>query len=247
MKHARIETADGIQVGEVVDGAVVTEAERYEIGADGSLVAPCEPTALYCVGRNYAATLDQMEYERPEEPDFFIKPPVSVAAAGETIPYPSFTEELTYAGELVAVIGERCHRVAPEDVPSVVRGYTIMNDLDALDQGGRTARKAFDGSGPLGPWIETDVDPTSIDMYTDINGERRQEANTERMLFDPFEIVSFLSERFTFEPGDVIAFGSPANPGTVAPGDTIEITYEGVGTLRNAIGEPNGESIDWQR
>jgi 2-keto-4-pentenoate hydratase/2-oxohepta-3-ene-1,7-dioic acid hydratase in catechol pathway len=120
-------------------------------------------------------------------------------------------------------------------VPDVVAGYTIMNDVDALDQGGRTARKAFDGSGPLGPWIKTDVDPTAIDMWTDVAGERRQAANTELMLFDPYEIVSYLSGRFTFRPGDVVAFGSPANPGLVEPGETVEITYEGIGTLRNSV------------
>jgi 2-keto-4-pentenoate hydratase/2-oxohepta-3-ene-1,7-dioic acid hydratase in catechol pathway len=199
---------------------------------------PCEPSALYCVGRNYAETLEQMDYERPEEPDFFVKPPASLLAHGEPIPYPTFTDELTYAGELAAVVGERCRNLDPEEVSDALRGYTILNDVDALDQQGRTARKAFDGSGPLGPWIETDFDPTAIDMWTDVDGERRQEANTELMLFDPYEIVSYLSERFTFRPGDVVAFGSPANPGLVEPGEAVEITYEGVGTLRNRVVAP---------
>ena len=235
MRLARISTADGIREGTYRDGRVETDGGSYEVGTDATLAAPCEPSALYCVGRNYAATLDQMDYDRPEEPDFFIKPPTAVLAHGEPIRYPSFTDELTYAGELAAVIDRRCRDLDRDDVPEVVRGYTIMNDLDALDQQGRTARKAFDGSAPLGPWIETDVDPTGIDMHTDVAGERRQEANTAQMLFDPYEIVSFLSERFTLRPGDVIAFGSPANPGVLEPGDDVEITYEGVGTLRNRV------------
>ncbi|SEW05577.1 fumarylacetoacetate hydrolase family protein [Halobacterium jilantaiense] len=235
MRLARLQTADGIVEGEYRDGTVVTDDAEYVVGDDGRLAPPCDPSALYCIGRNYAATLDQMDYERPEEPDFFIKPPASVVGHGADIPYPSFTDELTYAGELAAVVGERCHDVDEADVPDVLRGFTVMNDLDALDQQGRTARKAFDGSGPLGPWVETDVDPCGIDMHTDIAGERRQEANTELMLFDPYEAVAYLSERFTFRPGDVIAFGSPANPGLVEPGETVEITYEGVGTLRNTI------------
>jgi 2-keto-4-pentenoate hydratase/2-oxohepta-3-ene-1,7-dioic acid hydratase in catechol pathway len=236
MRLARARTRDGVVSGEYDpdEDRLETDDGSYEVGSE-RLLAPCEPSALYCVGRNYAETLDQMEYERPEEPDFFIKPPVSVISHGTPIPYPTFSEEVTYAGELAAVIDRECTDVSPEEVPDVVRGYTIMNDVDALDQPGRTARKAFDGSGPLGPWIETDLDPTGIDMHTEINGERRQEANTELMLFDPYEIVSFLSERFTFAPGDVIAFGSPANPGTIEPGDEIEITYERVGTLRNAV------------
>lgn len=234
MRLARARTADGVRQGEYRDGTLVTDDAEYDV-EEADLLAPCEPDALFCVGRNYAETLEQMEYERPEEPDFFIKPPHSVVGPRDPIPYPDWTDELTYAGELVAVIDDRCTDLAPEDVPDAVRGYTILNDVDALDQPGRTARKAFDGSGPLGPWIETDVDPTNLDMETHIDGERRQESNTELMLFDPHEVVSFLSKRFTFRPGDAVAFGSPANPGLIEPGDRVEITYEGVGTLENEV------------
>ena len=238
MRLARLRTENGVVEGEYRDGVVTTDDAEYVVGEDGRLAPPCEPSALYCVGRNYAATLDQMDYERPDQPDFFVKPPVSLVGHGTDVPYPTFTEELTYAGELAAVVDEQCHRVDEAEVPDVLRGFTVMNDLDALDQPGRSARKAFDGSGPLGPWVETDVDPRGIDMHTDVAGERRQEANTELMLFDPSEVVSFLSARFTFQPGDVIAFGSPANPGLVEPGDTVDITYDGVGTLSNTIVEP---------
>jgi len=235
MRLARLLTPDGPVSGRYEDGVLVTDDGRYEVGRDGRLLPPCDPSALYCVGRNYAETLDQMAYDRPDEPDFFIKPPASLLAHGEPIRYPDWTEELTYAGELVAVIDERCRDLAPEDVPDVVRGYTVLNDVDALDQDGRTARKAFDGSAPLGPWVETDVDPTDIEMSTTVGGERRQDANTELMLFDPYEVVAYLSRRFTFEPGDCVAFGSPANPGLVEPGETVAITYEGVGTLSNPV------------
>ncbi|AGN00464.1 2-keto-4-pentenoate hydratase [Salinarchaeum sp. Harcht-Bsk1] len=235
MRIARLLTPEGPVTGEYDDGVVQTEDGFYEVGRDGRLLPPCEPSALYCVGRNYATTLDQMDYERPEEPDFFIKPATSLLAHGQPIPYPSFTDELTYAGELAAVIDERCRNVAEDEVADVVRGYTILNDVDALDQQGRTARKAFDGSAPLGPWIETDLDPSAIDVHTDVDGERRQEANTELMLFDVETVVSYLSERFTFRPGDVVAFGSPENPGLVEPGDDVEITYGGIGTLRNVV------------
>ena len=241
MRLARLLTPDGPVAGRYVDGAVVAADGRYEVGRDGRLLPPCDPTALYCVGRNYAETLDQMEYERPEEPDFFIKPPASLLAHGEAIRYPEWTNELTYAGELVAVIDERCRDLDSDEVPDAVRGYTVLNDVDALDQQGRSARKAFDGSAPLGPWIETDVDPTNLDIETTVGGEVRQDANTELMLFGPREIVSHLSKRFTFEPGDCIAFGSPANPGLVDPGDRVEITYQGVGTLSNAVVAPDSE------
>ena len=244
MRYARLRTDNGIVSGRYTDGRIVTEDGEYTVGRDGNLTSPCSPSAIYCVGRNYAETLEQMEYERPSEPDFFIKPPASLSGHVDPIRYPEWTDELTYAGELAAVVGRRCREVPPEEVPDVIRGYTILNDIDALDQQGRTARKAFDGSGPLGPWIETDLDPEGIGMETTINGETRQNSNTELMLFSPTEIVSFLSHRFTLRPGDVIAFGSPANPGTIEPGDTIEITYDGVGTLRNRVIEPSDSGAD---
>ena len=238
MRLARIRTEAGPAVGEYRDGVVETDDATHEVGVDGDLLAPCDPSALYCVGRNYAETIEQMEYETPDEPDFFIKPPASVVGPGDPVPYPTFSEEVTYAGELAAVVGETCHRLDPAEVPDALLGYTVMNDMDALDQQSRTARKAWNASGPLGPWVETEFDPYGVDMHTDVSGERRQEANTDLMLFDPYEVVSYLSERFTFRPGDVIAFGSPANPGLVEPGDVVEITYEGVGTLRNTVTPP---------
>ena len=244
MRLARLRTDDGIVEGRYTDGRIVTDVGDYLVGRDGSLTYPCSPSALYCVGRNYAATLDQMDYERPPEPDFFIKPPTALLAPGDPIRYPAWTEELTYAGELAAVIGTRCHDVSPSEVSDVVRGFTIINDVDALDQQGRTARKAFDGSGPLGPWIETDFDPSEVGMETTINGETRQDSNTRQMLFEVPEVVSYLSRRVTLRPGDVIAFGSPANPGTIEPGDVIEITYDGIGTLQNRVVDASSGAAD---
>ena len=235
MQLARVLTPNGPVAGEHDDGIIHADDGEYEVGVDGRLLPPCEPSALYCVGRNYGETLEQMDYDQPDEPDFFIKPPTSLLGHDAPIRYPSFTNELTYAGELAAVIDVRCRDVSPDEATNVIRGYTILNDLDALDQESRTARKAFDGSAPLGPWVETDVDPVGIDMYTEINGERRQEDNTANMFFKPNEVVAFLSKRFTFRPGDVISFGSPANPGLLEPGDEVEIVYEGVGTLQNEV------------
>lgn len=233
-KYARVRTDDGITTGVYEEGTVETEAGIVTVGEDATLLAPCEPSAFYCVGRNYGEKVDQMGYDVPDVPDFFIKGPTSLLGPGEDIVYPSFTEELTYAGELAAVIGERCHEVSEAAVDDVVWGYTIMNDLDCLDQERRTARKAFDGSGPLGP-VVADIDPVGLEMSTRINGEQRQSDNTENMFIKPREVISFLSERFTFRPGDVIAFGSPANPGLLEPGDEIAIEYKGIGTLHNTV------------
>ncbi|MFB6172100.1 MAG: fumarylacetoacetate hydrolase family protein [Haloarculaceae archaeon] len=238
MKLARAETPDGVRTGEYRDGTLVTEDAEYLLGEEATLLAPCEPSAFYCVGRNFGEKVEQMGYDAPDVPDFFIKPPVSLHPPEQPIEYPSFTEEFTYAGELAAVIGDRCHDVAEADVDDVVQGYTILNDLDCLDQERRTARKAFDGSAPLGPVVETDVDPAGLEMETTINGETRQSDNTERMFIGPREVVSFLSQRFTFRPGDVISFGSPANPGLLEPGDDVRIWYEGIGVLANTVVDP---------
>ena len=239
MKLARIQTEDGIQTGEYDEGTVTTDSGTYEVGVDADLRAPCKPGTFFCVGRNFAAKVDQMDYDIPDSPDWFIKPAVSLHHPETPIEYPVWTEELTYAGELAVVIDRECTDLADEsDVRDAIRGWSILNDLDALDQERRTARKAFDGSGPLGPVIETDIDPRGIDMTTTISGELRQEANTDQMIFDPYDVIAFLSERYTFRPGDVISFGSPANPGVLEPGDDIEITYEGIGTLRNTVVEP---------
>ncbi|MFB6232639.1 MAG: fumarylacetoacetate hydrolase family protein [Haloarculaceae archaeon] len=242
MKIARVRTDDGVRTGEFENGAVTADGETYRVGEDATLLAPCDPGTVYCVGRNFAETLDQMDYDVPDQPDWFIKPAVSVHHPGDPIHYPHWTDELTYAGELAAVVDERCADLAGErEVREALRGWTILNDLDALDQPGRTARKAFDGSAPLGPVIETDLDPRDVEMETHVAGERRQDATTELMLFDPYEVVAFLSERYTFRPDDVISFGSPANPGLLDPGGTVEIWYEGIGTLRNPVIGPDGE------
>src|SRR6056297_2878993 len=124
MQLARARTDDGVVTGEYHEGGLVTDDDEYGIDEE-ELLPPCEPTALYCVGRNYAATLEQMSYERPEEPDFFIKPAASLLGHGDPIAYPPFTTELTYAGELAAVVDVECRDVAPDAVSDVVRGYTV--------------------------------------------------------------------------------------------------------------------------
>lgn len=153
-----------------------------------------------------------MKYETPAELDFFIKPRTALVGPNQPIRYPSWTTELTYAGELVALIDQRCSSVDPEDVPELIRGYTILNDVDALDQWACTRQRAFDTAAPLGPWIETEVDPRDIEMETVIDRKQRQSANTEQMIFDPYEIVSYLSHRCTLLPATVSPSTVPQTP-----------------------------------
>lgn len=247
MPTARIETDDGVLTGEYDDGVVTADGDSYAVGDDATLLPPCEPETVYCLGRNYAAYLEQNadviegnlddSAEFPEEIHFFLKGATCVIGPGDPIPYPSFSESLGYAGELAAVVGRGGKNLDPDDVPAAVRGYTILNDLDAKDQTGVTEMKVFDGSAPIGPVI-ADVDPSSLEMRTTVDGEVRQEATTDAMYRGPAEAIAELSERVTLRPDDVVALGSPANPGTLEPGDTVEVWYEGVGTLRNTVASP---------
>jgi 2-keto-4-pentenoate hydratase/2-oxohepta-3-ene-1,7-dioic acid hydratase in catechol pathway len=238
MRLARVQTEEQVLTGECVDGQVIVDdGTTYSLGDEASLLPPCTPTAVYCAGRNYEDYLELKGNERPEQPHFFLKPPAALWPSGTSIPYPSFADGVGYAGELAAVVDQQCKNLDAAEVSEYIRGYTIMNDVDAIGEPG-AAMKVFDGAAPLGPWIETAVDPSEMDMKTVIGGSVRQRGNTDEMLFEIPEIVSFLSERVTLEAGDVIAFGSPANPGEVEPGERIEMWYEGVGTLTNTLGHP---------
>jgi len=237
MHIARVRTPAGTVTGEYDGETVTADGETHALAdPDVDLLAPVDPPVFYCVARNYGSYIEENEFERPEGVSFFLKPPVAVHPPEATIPHPSFSGAVGYAGELAAVIGTECRDVSREDVPEVLRGYTIMNDVDATDQPRISMRKAFDAAAPLGPCIAIDLDPTDVEMETRIDGERRQRANTGEMNHPPDEVISFLSERFTLRPGDVVALGSPANPGPFEPGSEIEITYEGIGTLRNTLG-----------
>jgi len=237
MRLARADTPDGIVRGEYDGETITTDEGTYRLGEAATLLPPCEPGTIYCMERNYRAYIEQnIDADGPpDEIMFFLKGRNCLRASGEPVPLPSFSEKVGYAGELTAVVGKECSDVAPADVPSVIEGYTILNDMDAKDQEGIGAMKVFEGAAPLGPAIATDVDPTDIEMRTTVGGEERQNAHTSRMLREPDEVVSALSERITLSPGDVIALGSPANPGTVEPGEEMAITYDGIGTLRNTL------------
>lgn len=249
MPTARIATESGVRRVEYTDGRVRFDGESHEVaGTDGiDLLPPTEPSCLYCLGRNYPAYVEEnadtieeslsAPAEIPDEVHFFLKSPSCIIGPDDPLPYPSFSGKVGYGGELAAVIDRSCKNVEPSAVPNVVRGYTIMNDIDAKDQATLIKMKVFDGSAPLGPAIG-EVDPAGLSMRTKINGEVRQEANTADMHYDPGQAIAAISERITLKAGDVVALGSPANPGTVEPGDVIEVCYEDIGTLRTPVIPP---------
>jgi len=150
------------------------------------------------------------------------------------------SRRVDYEAELAVVMGRTCRHVTAEDFRDYVLGYTAINDVTARDlqkkDGQFTRSKSFDTFAPLGPWIETAIpDPDNLMVEAYLNGARRQHSSTRNLVFPVATLVSFISRIMTLWPGDVIATGTPAGVGPMAPGDVVEIRVEGVGTLRNRV------------
>jgi 2-keto-4-pentenoate hydratase/2-oxohepta-3-ene-1,7-dioic acid hydratase in catechol pathway len=240
-------TAYGILEGEKVsvlrstpyDGLENTSGEGMSL-PEVTLLAPCEPTKIVALGLNYRDHAAEFGHPIPEEPLIFLKPSTAVIGPDADIVYPSMSRRVDYEAELAVVIGRTCRFVKTEDFRDYVLGYTCINDVTARDlqkkDGQFTRSKSFDTFAPLGPWIETAIpDPDNLTVEAYLNGERRQHGNTRNMVFGVATLVSFISRIMTLGPGDVIATGTPAGIGPMAPGDVVEIRVEGIGRLRNRI------------
>ena len=213
--------------------------------ADVRLLAPVIPRSkIVCVGRNYADHAAELGNELPTSPMLCFKPNTSVAGPGDPVTLPSWTEQVSYEGELAVVIGRMCKDVPVERVPEVVFGYTAANDLTGRDvqrTDGQWARaKGFDGACPLGPWIETDLaglglDPSDLAISCTVDGEPRQNGRTSQLIFGLPTLISYISQVMTLLPGDVILTGTPAGVGPIRPGQVCEVTVEGLGTLSNPV------------
>ncbi len=203
------------------------------------LLAPAIPTKVVCVGINYRAHAKEMGHALPEEPVIFLKPPTSVIGHGAEIRVPAGLECVDYEAELAVVLGRRTHNVTPEEAPAHILGYTCANDVTSrvLQQRDKqwTRAKGFDTFCPLGPWVETDVDPRDLRIESYVNGELRQHARTSDMIFDPYELVSFVSRVMTLLPGDVVLTGTPSGIGPMVAGDVVEVRIEGIGSLINRV------------
>ncbi len=213
--------------------------------ADLPRLAPCEPSKILCIGLNYAEhtreslTVAPGTGAPPAEPLFFFKPPSAVIGPGAAIVRPAAVERLDPEGEVALVIGRRARHVAEADALAHVAGVTCFNDVSARDwqkRDGQWSRaKGSDTFAPLGPCVALGLDPRDLLLETRVNGELRQRARTSALHFGPAFLVSWLSRHVTLEPGDVIATGTPAGIAPVAPGDLVEVTVEGVGTLANPV------------
>lgn len=208
---------------------------------DVRLLAPILPSKVVCLGRNYAAHAAEFGGEVPEEPLVFLKPSTSVSGPGDAIPLIPISRRVDYEGELAVVMGRIARNVKAEQAGAFILGYTCGNDVTLRDlqkRDGQWSRaKGFDGSCPLGPWIQTLLDPTDVRIETRLNGETRQSASTADMVFGVATLVEFITEFMTLLPGDVIMSGTPEGVGKLAPGDVVEVEIEGIGVLRNPVGE----------
>ncbi len=207
---------------------------------DVRLVAPIIPRSkVVGFGRNYAEHAAELGNAVPESPLMFFKPNTSVVGPGEPVRLPSFSEQVSFEGELAVVIGRICKDVPAESAEDVIFGYTVANDLTARDvqaTDGQWARaKGFDGACPLGPWIETELDPEDLTLQTEVNGELKQDGSTSEMVHGVRALVAQASAAFTLLPGDVLLTGTPAGVGLVREGDRVDVTIEGIGTLTTHI------------
>ncbi len=177
--------------------------------------------------------------EKPDAPILFIKPSTSIIGPGQSIIYPRNAARVDYEAELAVVIGKKCRNVAPLEAKGAIFGYTCLNDvterfMQGMD-GQWTRAKSFDTFCPIGPQIETDIEPKGLKVEAYLNGEQKQSATTDMLIFGVEELVSFISGVMTLLPGDVIATGTPSGVGPMEPGDTIEIRIEKIGSLVNKV------------
>jgi 2-keto-4-pentenoate hydratase/2-oxohepta-3-ene-1,7-dioic acid hydratase in catechol pathway len=215
---------------------LVSKTKRVE---EVRLLSPCLPSKIVAVGLNYRDHAEEVKLTLPKEPLLFLKPPTSVIGPGEAIVYPTLAGRVDYEAELAVVMRKVAKAVSDEKAAEHILGYTCLNDVTARDlqkkDGQWTRAKGFDTFAPMGPWIETEIDPSHLEISSYLNGERRQHSNTTRLIFGPLQLVSFISHIMTLLPGDVIATGTPSGIGPMAIGDRIDVVIEGIGTLSNTI------------
>ncbi len=203
------------------------------------LLAPCRPSKIIALGLNYRDHARELHMPLPEEPLIFLKPPSSIIGPEETIVRPPQSKRVDYEAELAVVIGKKGKNIAAEEALDYVLGYTCFNDVTARDlqqkDGQWTRAKGFDTFAPVGPWIETDLDPNNVRVEAYLNGKCRQSSSTQELVFSVPQIISFVSQIMTLMPGDVIATGTPPGIGPLASGDVIEIKIQGIGVLKNTV------------
>ncbi len=205
------------------------------------LLAPAVPSKIVCIGRNYREHAAELGNEVPKEPLLFLKAPSAVIAPGEPIRIPALSHRVDFEGELAIVVARRATKIdAAEDVRPYIRGYTIVNDVTARDlqksDGQWSRAKGFDTFCPMGPLVTDEIDPEAgLTVTTRLNGEVRQRGTTRDLIFSIAMLLRHISAAMTLLPGDVIPTGTPAGVGPMKAGDEVEVSVEGIGTLRNPV------------
>jgi 2-keto-4-pentenoate hydratase/2-oxohepta-3-ene-1,7-dioic acid hydratase in catechol pathway len=255
MRLGRIASPDGVAFV-VIEGDPNSDAVCREIAeqylsrnptftgrswplADVRLLAPILASKVVCMGKNYAAHAREMGGEPPEDPVIFLKPNTAIIGPNVAIQLPANANPVHHEGELVVVIERPCKDVPAAKAAEFILGYTIGNDVSARDQqkqdGQWMRAKGHDTFCPIGPWIETAVDPANLDLRTEVNGQVRQHSNTSLLLHDVGAIIEWVSAVMTLLPGDLIMTGTPEGVGPIEDGDTVGINIDGIGTLTNPV------------
>lgn len=231
-----------VRYGEIQGTEVTTGTERYPL-SEVRLLPPSSPTKIVCVGRNYAEHARELGNEVPEEPLIFLKPPSTLIANGDEIEYPALSQQVDYEGELGLVIGSRVRRLTADNAMQAVRGYTIINDVTARDLQRADKKnpwmrgKGFDTFCPVGPWMvpKDEIRPDELRIETYVDGAKRQDGAVRDMIFPIIDILVYVTQFMTLEPGDLIATGTPPGVGPVQTGSVIRIEIAGIGALENRV------------
>lgn len=248
MKLIRFEREDKITFG-ILDGVKVQalrgpptqplHLEETLTLEEIRLLAPIVPTKIVAVGLNYRAHAKELNLKPSDEPLLFLKPPSALNGPNAPILLPEMSQRVDFEGELAIVIGQRVKGLSEAEAPKAILGYSCFNDITARDLQFKdvqfTRAKAFDTFACLGPWIETELNPSNLKIETRVNGQVRQSSSTSDMIFSVPRVVSFISQVMTLEAGDVIITGTPSGVGPLENGDTVEVTIEGIGTLSNPV------------
>lgn len=224
--------------GDIFGEYQITSAQYYI--NDVKLVAPCSPTKIVAVGLNYKDHAEEMKKALPEEPLLFMKPGTAVIGTEDKIIYPKhMSSRVDYEGELGIVIGKTAKWVNESEAFNYVFGYTCVNDVTARDLQSKdvqyTRAKGFDTFAPIGPVIETELNPGDLEISTYLNGERKQHSRTFNLIFGVPRLIAFISRVMTLLPGDIISTGTPSGISPMKSGDKVEVEVEGIGVLRNYV------------
>ena len=220
------------------EGMIVGTSETYPVD-EVTLLAPCIPTKVVCVGLNYRDHAEELGMPLPDEPLIFLKPPSSVIGPGEEIILPPQSQQVEHEAELALVVGRKAKNVPENEAGGFILGYTLLNDVTARDLQKRdvqfTRSKSFDTFCPFGPWIDTEFRPDTQNIRCLVNGEPRQDSNLGELIHRPEALLSFISSIMTLEPGDIIATGTPRGVSRLGPGDEVTVMIEGLGELINKV------------